>query len=275
MKMAAKAMRVLLFKPSEDPISESRKRMLGELGVRRFRQTISGEANALEFRWRPTVVVACTALALMLPWYHGGEHGFVSLLNGIGGAGFSSACQRFGINFALVIQLGLPLIAIFSMRQRPTEFGLGLGDVKLGIKLCLLFYVLYIPCFIVLFANGGFQEYYSGIMRRYATWSQFLLVESVSLFFLSLRTEFLYRGFLLFGIKKEYGPYAGVLIQLLPYVLVHVGKAELEALGSLPVGLALGYLAARTGSIWYGAVLHGSIAFLFNALILLVYLHNH
>jgi membrane protease YdiL (CAAX protease family) len=92
---------------------------------------------------------------------------------------------------------------------------------------------------------------------------------------LCIRTEFLYRGFLLFGIQKEYGPYAGVLVQVIPYVLAHAGKAELEALGSLPVGLALGYLAVRTGSIWYGAVLHGSIALLFNALILFRHFHHY
>jgi membrane protease YdiL (CAAX protease family) len=41
----------------------------------------------------------------------------------------------------------------------------------------------------------------------------------------------------------------------------------MEALGSLPVGIALGWLAVKTNSIWYGAFLHGSIALMFNALI--------
>jgi membrane protease YdiL (CAAX protease family) len=41
------------------------------------------------------------------------------------------------------------------------------------------------------------------------------------------------------------------------------------------VGLALAYLALRTRSIWYGALLHGSIALLLNALILFLHFHNH
>ena len=80
---------------------------------------------------------------------------------------------------------------------------------------------------------------------------------------------------MLFGVKREYGAYVGILVQIIPYVLMHGGKAEMEAFGSLPVGLALAYLAVKTESIWYGVLLHGSIAIMFNALILLLHFKSY
>jgi membrane protease YdiL (CAAX protease family) len=41
---------------------------------------------------------------------------------------------------------------------------------------------------------------------------------------------------------------------------MHLGKAELEALGSIAAGIALGVLALRTRSFWYGVLIHGVVA---------------
>ena len=39
-----------------------------------------------------------------------------------------------------------------------------------------------------------------------------------------------------------------------------LGKAEIEAMGSIVAGIALGILALRTRSFWYGVAIHGVIA---------------
>jgi len=242
--------------------------------IGKIRALIIAEAERIGFDMRTTLIVACAIVAILLPWYHEDANWFSSLLTWIGGPALVSQMKSWAIDYTLVIRLGLPLFAIFALREKPRDFGLGLGNIKMGLKICLVFYLLYIPCFIVLFLDSGFQEYYSGI-ARYATWTQFCIAQIPLVFFLSIREEFLYRGFILFGIQKKYGIYAGILAQVFPYVLMHMGKAEMEALGSLPVGLALGYCAARTGSIWYGVLMHGSIALMFNALILLLYFMGH
>jgi len=238
-------------------------RTLGKawLGVRE-------EAERMGFRWRPTLVVVWVALALLLPEYHKGGW-FISLLGWVGGDGFAHWCATHGINLKLILHVAIPMGLILIMRERLRDYGLGLGKVRTGLKVCAICYILYVPCFIVLFANSGFQEYYASVATHYHTVTQLLIRQSFIVAILCLRTEFLYRGFLLFGLKRHYGAPVGILVQLIPYVLVHSGKAELEALGSLPVGLALGYIAVKTESIWYGALLHGSIALLFNVLILL------
>ncbi len=235
----------------------------------RAREVLRGELRQVEAHWRPTLIVACAAVALLLPKYPGTLEWFPALLKAIGGVAFARTCADVHFDQTFLLQGIFPLLIVFAMREKLSDYGLGLGNVRLGLKMCALFYVLYIPCFVVLFLNPGFQQYYASVANSYATWGAFFASQILTLIFLCFRTEFLFRGFILFGIKKNYGPYAAMLMQLIPYVMVHVGKAQLEALGSLPVGLALAYLAVRTGSIWYGALLHGSIALLFNALILL------
>ena len=49
--------------------------------------------------------------------------------------------------------------------------------------------------------------------------------------------------------------------------MIHFGKPGIETFGSFPVGLALGYLAARSGSIWYGVLLHWTIALMLSGLL--------
>jgi membrane protease YdiL (CAAX protease family) len=67
--------------------------------------------------------------------------------------------------------------------------------------------------------------------------------------------EFFFRGFLLFGLKKPLGEGA-IYLQALPYALMYLDGPRLQTLGAIPGGIALGYLASRTGSIWYGVALH-------------------
>lgn len=229
-------------------------------------RAVRTEAEKIGFRWRVTLIVATVLILLLLPAYHKGGW-FFDITRRLTGEGFARTLRTFGVNYRLLLDVAVPVGVLAATGQRLRDYGLGLGKIKTGLLLMLLFYVVYVPFFLVLFSNPGFQQYYDGVTRQYATWHQFLSRELVIVALLSLRTEFLFRGFLLFGVKREYGAYAGILVQVIPYVLVHSGKAEMEALGSLPVGLALAWLAVKTGSIWYGAVLHGSIALMFNVLI--------
>lgn len=236
-------------------------------GLARLHGLVQAELRGIDARWHPSLVVATAAVVLLLPKYADVVQWFPALLKAAGGAGFARACASMHCDPTFFLQGIFPLLLILIMREPLAGYGLGFGNVRLGLKMCALFYLLYVPCFAVLLLNAGFQKYYAGVAHAYPTWFAFFAAQVPALIFLAFRTEFLFRGFILFGIKKDYGPYAGMLVQLIPYVMVHAGKAPLEAIGSLPVGLALAYLAVRTGSIWYGLFLHGSIALLFNVFI--------
>ena len=67
--------------------------------------------------------------------------------------------------------------------------------------------------------------------------------------------EYFNRGYLLFSLKPRFG-LAAVVIQTVPFVVLHLGKPPVELYWSIIVGLALGLLAYVSGSIWPAVVLH-------------------
>ena len=74
-------------------------------------------------------------------------------------------------------------------------------------------------------------------------------------FVLLLAWEFIFRGYLLFGLAKKFGE-ASVLIQMVPFVLLHIGKPGLETLSTIITGILFGYIAYRGKSYWPAFIIH-------------------
>jgi len=72
--------------------------------------------------------------------------------------------------------------------------------------------------------------------------------------------EFFFRGWMLNGLLPKFGRAGAILIPVAPFAVMHLGKAEPEALGSVVAGVALGILALRTRSFWYGVFVHAAVA---------------
>jgi len=71
--------------------------------------------------------------------------------------------------------------------------------------------------------------------------------------------EFLFRGFMLFGLEQRFGALTAILIQTIPSAIVHIGKPASESFGAIFAGLVFGYLAIRTRSIFYPIILHAIV----------------
>ena len=67
--------------------------------------------------------------------------------------------------------------------------------------------------------------------------------------------EFVFRGFLLFALVRIAGPYA-ILLQAVPFTLMHFAKPEVETLSCIFGGSAFGYIAWRTRSFFYPFLIH-------------------
>jgi membrane protease YdiL (CAAX protease family) len=67
--------------------------------------------------------------------------------------------------------------------------------------------------------------------------------------------EFLFRGFILFGYARKFGPDA-LWIQAVPFALLHIGKPEIETLSTIFGGFAFGWVAWRTKSFIYPFLIH-------------------
>jgi membrane protease YdiL (CAAX protease family) len=73
-----------------------------------------------------------------------------------------------------------------------------------------------------------------------------------------LAWEFFWRGYMLFGLKEKFGYYA-VFIQMIPFVILHKGKPEIETFASIFAAFILGAQAIRANSFIYCFLLHWSV----------------
>jgi membrane protease YdiL (CAAX protease family) len=184
--------------------------------------------SELKFNWDIVVMTISTTLLLMVDNYHQFTE--------------SIALDRF-ILFLLV-----PLfIIVVVQRDNPAEYGFQLGDWKAGLALTGIVIAIAAPI-LWLTAKGdpSMQKYYQGLLGPSLPGYVFL-----DLF----GWEFMFRGWLLFGYAKKYGPDA-LWLQAVPFALAHIGKPEIEALSTIFGGFLFGLVAWRTKSFLYPFLIH-------------------
>ncbi len=151
-----------------------------------------------------------------------------------------------------VVTFGLiPLLLLLAAREDPRRYGLGRGDARRGVGLGLAAIAVTVPVIALIAGLPSIREWYA---PSYTTVGGVLLTNVLDL----VPTEFLLRGFLLFALLRVVGPF-GVVVATVPFVMVHIGKPDLEAISTLGGGLVFGWLNWRTGAIWASAVYHVAI----------------
>lgn len=151
-----------------------------------------------------------------------------------------------------IVLFGLvPLMVLLVLREDPRQYGLGRGDARRALALGGFATLVTVPAIALIAAVPAIREWYAPSMT---TLPDVLLTNILDL----VPTEFLLRGFVLFALLRAIGPF-GVVVALVPFVMVHIGKPDLEALSTLGGGLVFGWLNWRTGSIWASAAYHVAI----------------
>jgi membrane protease YdiL (CAAX protease family) len=188
---------------------------------------------------RETIVALVTTFALVIDYYHP-----LALLNLPIGPAASTGIARVGL-FLVV-----PLLTLLLLHERPSEYGLRLGDWRVGLFVAIGLGLLVTPVVILAAGLPDFQ-------LAYATQEGSLLAVVGRVLDVG-SAEFLFRGFLMWTLVRTAGP-VGVVLATFPFVFTHLGKPELETLSTFFGGLAFGWLAWRTRSVLYGALLHAYI----------------
>ena len=145
----------------------------------------------------------------------------------------------------------VPLGILLALREDPRRYGLGRGDVRRAVVLGGLATLVTVPAIVLIAAIPAIRDWYGPSM---STVPGVLLTNILDL----VPTEFLLRGFLLFALLRAIGPFA-VVVAVVPFVMIHIGKPDVEALSTLAGGLVFGWLNWRTGSIWASAAYHVAI----------------
>jgi membrane protease YdiL (CAAX protease family) len=201
--------------------------------VNLFKQELSEIHSFFRNNYKETVVLCTSTLFLVLAW-----------------------CRPIGSSLVVsytVYYIILPVFTILIiLRKNPLDFGLRLGDYKLWVFYVAVTILIAIPVLYIGSLFSSVDQYYTKPFDYYSFFTQM-----VPLLF---AWEYLLRGFLLFGLKERFKE-ASILIQMVPFVLLHIGKPEIEILMCIPMGLWFGYIAYRGKSFWPAFITHTFINF--------------
>ncbi len=216
-------------------------------------------------------VLGVALVALTLFWYFGRSDGF---RRAFGSPEIDH--ESFGLlvpfmyfaTMATLLRMVLPFVAARLV------LGRGPGDLGLPIRarhgavpgIPWVYVALFVGMLPVLFmaAQGAaFKAKYplanDIVDPNGGIWIAHLLVYEAFYFLVFLSGESFWRGFMTFGTERDLGLY-GLAVMSVPYVTGHFGKPMPETLGAIAAGCALGFLALRHRSVWWGVALHYGIA---------------
>lgn len=190
---------------------------------------------------RASVAIAVVTFALLFDY----SRTFVP--DSVAGTGptamLTIALERF-VLFGLI-----PLaVVVLAFRDRPSRYGLTLGEWRWGAGLTVIGCVAMTPVVLWFASLPDVRAFYA---PNDAPFGQLVLTDALDL----TATEFAFRGFLMLTLVRLIGPF-GVLLATMPFVFSHLGKPELELFSTLGGGLIYGWLAWRTRSIVWGSIGH-------------------
>ncbi len=204
-------------------------RLDGAAGLWNSMKRILG--GRLNIDWKIAVITIVSTLLIMADFYYNP----------------TSRNYLDSILLFVIIPLG---ITIFVFKEKPADYGFKLGDWKTGLLLTFLGLLLMAPIIWFLGTrNSGMQGYYN-YSQEGLIWKK-----ALELF----GWEYIFRGWILFGYARKYGPDA-LWIQAVPFAVAHLGKPEVETLSTIFGGFAFGWVAWRTGSFVYSFLVHWFIA---------------
>uniref|UniRef100_A0A7V1EH72 CPBP family intramembrane metalloprotease n=1 Tax=candidate division WOR-3 bacterium TaxID=2052148 RepID=A0A7V1EH72_UNCW3 len=166
--------------------------------------------------------------------------------------------------FEKLVLLGIiyaisPFIPMFLFKNKPADYGLKFGEYKIWLNdLTIIFSVMLIVLLIV-FKFTNLKTIYPLSYTARKGFNNFVMYQIIQLFHM-FSWEFFFRGFMLFGLAKKMDNKLAILIQMIPFALMHYRKPPLEAYGSIFAGIFLGIIAIRARSFLPSAILHFLVA---------------
>lgn len=149
----------------------------------------------------------------------------------------------------------IPLLIIkFLFKEKTKFYGFQLENKKVGIFFIIISILIITP--ILIFISIIFKiNDFSPLKDIPTLKNDYFSFYIISLLLFLFAWEFIWRGFMLFGLEKKFGIYS-IFIQMIPFVILHNGKPIIETFSSIFGALFLGYLAIRTRSFIYGFFIH-------------------
>jgi membrane protease YdiL (CAAX protease family) len=197
----------------------------------------------IEMPFRAAAAIAVVTMLVLL------DYSRTFIPDDVQALGFTAEAMRYQALERVVVYGLVPLAVILLVfRDRPSRYGLRLGDWRWGVGLAAVGIAIMTPVVAALAGLDSFRAWYS---VSHAPIADLLVTHTLDLF----PSEFVFRGFLQFTLVRALGG-IGVLVATLPFVFAHLGKPEIETFSTLFGGMVYGWVDWRTGSILYSAVAH-------------------
>lgn len=209
----------------------------------------------------PEVWILFSVSVLLTLWVYFGKRFTYTALVGSLPLGIPADAQAALYEWlsAFVLMFAVPAVIVRRGFHRSLrEFGFQLGDWRTGLKLVALLTPLFLLTSLVGSFVPAMQVEYPLAKSEIASLSLLLSLEAAYLIYY-VGWEFLFRGYMLFGLEKPFGVLAAVLIQTIPSTIVHIGKPFSETFSAIFAGLIFGYVAYRSRSIIFPLLLHAVV----------------
>jgi membrane protease YdiL (CAAX protease family) len=153
----------------------------------------------------------------------------------------------------------------FVLKARLKDFGLGLGDRKAGLKLLIFGAPLLVLAGLTTVWDSGMNQMYPLAREVIYAPIGFVFLYYISYIAYYIGWEFLFRGLLVFSLEKR-GPLLAIMVSTMISALIHssiagFGKPFAETASAIIAGIAFGYTAYKTRSVWYSFVMHAIVGF--------------
>lgn len=221
------------------------------------------EAWVLQWRqlrsvpFKPVFIILSATVIQIVARFHTSRFAFRQMVGAhfAGDPNFELYEHCFWLLGDFVLQFPLLLLLIrVILKDSVSSYGLQAGNGRLGLKVSVIFWVCMLPILWFVSASGTFQQAHPAPALARTDWGWFAFYEVCSIIYI-IGWEFIWRGYVLFGLKEYIGYYA-VFIQMVPFALLHLGTPEIETFAAVVAGVGLGMFALATRSFWYGALLH-------------------
>jgi len=247
------------------------------------------------FKNRHFIIMFSAFLLLMIYGYHGNLDLLGFIMPNWSAPGVNVCCRtpiisaipwdREFISFfgGAVLLVIIPLLIVkFILKEPLSRFGIRMPAK--GKRLAGLFTYLFLvavlgPVFYFTSKNASMQAVYP-FYKSFTSVGQFALYE-LSYFPFFVTIEFIFRGYLLFGLEDMHDTYVhqnpaknvhfigfGLIIQMLAYTMWHMGKPIPELWGTPVWGLCTGILTYNLKSIWPVTFAHWTLNILLDGFIL-------
>jgi membrane protease YdiL (CAAX protease family) len=155
----------------------------------------------------------------------------------------------------MILYFVIPMLVILLLfRDKPADYGFQLGDWRRGLMWTVIGCIGMAVILWFLAKTPAMQRYYDA--KAPESTPYLIYINAVDLF----GWEFMWRGFVLFGLAQVIGPGPAIWLQAVPFAFMHLGKPEIEAITTIFGGAAFGFVAWQSGSFLYPFLIHWFIA---------------